>query len=200
MAPNRQKTILVAGAASEIGRQLLPVLRKSFARTILLDQNHEKLISMARTCPDRIEPLIMSTCDVDQIAELGVIWEDEPLDFLINLKATRRHDRQGTLVAASTALCRGLAPGLQSAGGAIINVIPRGAATDSFEYQVAEAGLKRMSELLGQSLGQIGVRVNCICPEPNARPLDVARTIEVLMHDSAAHISRASIPIHAPAH
>ncbi|MDC0737349.1 hypothetical protein N6L24_03595 [Cognatishimia sp. SS12] len=194
------KIVIVAGAATDLGWRLLPLFQSAGVRAILIDSDAEELIAMARRNPRQFEPLPVSRIAAQPFQQIGAIWGDEPLDLLIDLLPLGPHDRQGRLVSADLALLQGLASGLAAAKGRVISVIPKACAEDPVAYQIDEAGLCRITEVMGHLWAPKDVRINVLRPVPGASASDMAEAIAFLAETGTLPVGGLQIPIQSAAH
>ncbi|MGH1465610.1 MAG: hypothetical protein ACRBBQ_09660 [Cognatishimia sp.] len=193
------KTIFVAGAACGLGESLLPTFVDQQARVILMDQDGNRLQNMALCAPNLIEPLPISFLNLNQIQQLGAIWDEEPLHLLINLLPLRRQDPERVLAGLSFALIEALQFGMKSVNGAVITVVPQCHAGDDIAFQMAEGALRKMFESLSASDQMAHVRFHQIRPDLNVGDGTIAQAIRWINHHDASHLTGVDIPIGSPA-
>lgn len=196
------KVIFVAGATCALGRQLLPMLQQANARVVLMDKDPDTLCDMASVAPHRIEPLPVPDPSVKTYGQIGQIWENQPLDFLIDLLPWQKSceaQAESNLQWAETnlALICGLKPGLQKAGGTVVSVIPHAAPGDPLPYQMSEAGLCRMAKVLAQRWRQDGIFYNVMRPQKDSEIPALLETLHYVCSASDLHLSGLNVGLTA---
>lgn len=194
------KIIFVAGATTDLGWRLLPAFERADARVILLDQDADDLLEMARRNPGKFEPLPVVQKTAQQFKDIGRIWGSEPLHLLIDLLPMTLRENDDCMIGPSLALIEGLGHGLHAAKGSVISVIPTAAPDDPVSYQVAEAGLCRMAQVLGDQWEPNGVQYNVLRPVAGASAQDMAKAITFLAEAAVAQLSGVHVPIRPALH
>lgn len=177
----QNRTALVTGGASGIGRATALKLAGDGARVVLADIDEEGARAVADQCGGEA---IVLACDVtdgdaidsafDRIAE-----ECGRLDILVNNAGAggsqvgiAEFDLAGwdatmSLLLRSAAICTHRAVGLMETGGAIVNVASVAAFSAGYSplaYAVAKAGLMQFTKVTAAELAHRGIRVNAVCP------------------------------------
>lgn len=195
-----EKIIFVAGATTDLGWRLLPAFKRANARVILLDHDADDLLEMAARCPGRFEPLPVTQKSSQQFTDIGRIWGAEPLHLLIDLLPIGLREGSDCMIGPSLALIEGLGQGLRAAKGSVISVIPTAAPEDPVAYQVAEAGLCRMAQVLGDQWEPHGVQFNVLRPVAGASAQDMANAISFLAEAAVAQLTGVHVPIRPALH
>lgn len=189
------KIVFVAGAACDLGWQLLPILKDAGARVILMDEDTDALCDMASIAPHQFEPLPVPDPSVKSYGQIGQIWGDQPLDYLIDLMPLQKKSDRPQWAETNLALVCGLKPGLDQTNGAVLSVIPQSTPDDPLTYQMSEAGLCRMAKVLGERWRKDGVFYNVLRPEKDSSVQDILNAICYVSCAADVQLSGLSVPL-----
>lgn len=186
-----EKTVVVIGAGCGYGAALARTLVTRGATVVALDSDEALILPLAHEAPDRIEPLTIALDSAGAIAKLGAIWADEPIYLLVMLQSLRMERRPGSAVKSMLLFARTFEPGLRAGGGSVVTLI-RAADRDADPVrQSAEAAQMRLSSVLPDQLGAIGVRANTVRIAPSQIEPVLEASIEPVLYlgsDQAAHV------------
>lgn len=194
------KTVFIAGAATDLAWRLLPQLERAEARVILLDDDAEELMSMARRNPEVIEPLPISRMSAKNCAIVGEIWEDEPIDVFLDLVSLTDAESAEQKLGVSRTLLRSFEPALKAADGCVVSVVPKTSKTDRVEHQVAEAGYLQLASALAAKWAKSRVTYNVLRPAPGASASSMAKAIDIAARAGWDNFTGVHIPISSAAH
>lgn len=217
LAENRslkEKTALVTGGGSGIGRQSVLKLARAGAAVVVFEQNE----AGGRAVVDEVQAaggrawLALGDVSNDQDVQSGIaqaMAETGALHVLFN-NAGIFPDADGSPTQTPLAVweqvidvnlkgvflgCRhGIPAMLESGGGSIINtasfVAVVGAATSQIAYTASKGGVLAMTREIAVEYARQGIRANALCPGPVRTPL-----LEELLSDPEA---RARRMVHIP--
>lgn len=126
----QEKTVLIFGAACQLGRAIAYRAVRLGARVVLVDDDACQLSEIAQYQPDRIESLCLN--DLSDLGKLIFHWQDASIDVLIDIIEPTRSSSKN-VVARSKMLLNGLCHSLDEANGTAITVLlpaPSGSLTD----------------------------------------------------------------------
>jgi meso-butanediol dehydrogenase / (S,S)-butanediol dehydrogenase / diacetyl reductase len=176
------KTVIVTGAASGIGRGVAERFSSEGANVVLCDTDQSTLRDVAGALPaDRTLAL---RCDVSDLADVRALVDAAVqrfggLDVLVNnagvahagsVTEVSTDDWQRTLDVDLTGVfhgCRAAMPELLKRRGCIVNtasVSGLGADWDMAAYNAAKGGVVNLTRSLALDFGPRGVRTNSVCP------------------------------------
>lgn len=187
----RDRTALVTGGASGLGRHAAETLVRGGARVIIASRKADACLRTAAELSgfgncEAIEGDISTEDGVHRLAE-AVRQRCERLDILVNNAGTSWGDRLETFpwkgwskvlstnVVGLFSLTRDLVPLLEASAGPespsrVINIgstagiLPYGG--DAYSYAVSKAGVHHLTRILANELGPRGITVNAIAPGP----------------------------------
>ena len=194
------KTVFIAGAATDLGWRLLPLLAKAKARVILMDEDGEELTAMAQTNTQIFEPLHIDRLNAQTCSVVGRIWGDEPIDVLLDFTALSDFCEATDRPQTVHALLKAFEPALMSADGGVVSVIPQTGAEGSAEDMVAEAGLLKLAESFGQNWHRWRVTYNVLRPEVGASAIAMTTAVNVAVQAGWDNFTGVHIPIASAAH
>ena len=177
-----QSVALVTGAARGIGLATATLFHEEGRRVVLLDRDAEELARAAATLPGARA----LTCDVSVPAQVSdALAEVERtcgrLDILVNnagvadfgplaqtdfarWRRVMNTNLDGVFLMSQAAL-----PLLSVQGGAIVNIASISglrASTLRVAYGTSKAAVIHLTRQQAAELGEVGIRVNCVCPGP----------------------------------
>lgn len=177
------RTYLVTGASRGIGRAIAEALAESGVRLILHNrQASDEARSICERCSERGSDVVRTEADLS--TQTGVesllaqVRKVGPLHGLVNNAGVYEEaDLFGTDVGewervmginlrAPFFLIRGLAPNLQEAGGAVVNlssIMGHRPSPGAYPYQASKAALRHLTKALALELAP-HVRVNTVSP------------------------------------
>lgn len=187
----RDSWMVVTGAASGIGLASVELLLEQGAYVLALDNNAEKLASLAdqfKSCGERLATELLDITDEARIGPLLQTYHAQrPVGGLVNSAGFGRDvsflDTDSALlratfevnVLAAFSISREAALLMREhKQGAIVHIASvsglvgnRGRAA----YGITKAGLINLTQVMANELAQEGIRVNCVCPGPIMTPL-----------------------------
>ena len=183
------KTVLVTGAGSGIGKATALRLDKEGANLIITDINQKHLIETKKLLSNKKS--VAKVLDISKIKDARVVFqeiEDEfnKLDSLINVAGILRFDNShevqpkdwnkilavnltGTFFMCSLGL-----PMLLESQGSIVNVSSTAALGShawTAAYSASKGGISAFSKTLAVEYGMKGLNVNCVCPASIETPM-----------------------------
>ena len=194
------KTVFIAGAGTELAWRLLQTLERAEARVILMDDDADELIAMARKGPSLIEPLPLENLDATTCTFVGDIWGEEPIDVLLDLVALTDSGSPADRLDTSKAMLTAFEPALMSADGCVVSVIPKSHPKDDVVTQVAEAGHLKLAETLGEKWARWRVTYNVLRPEQGASASSMVKAVNVAVLAGWDNFTGVHIPIASAAH
>ena len=184
------KTIIVTGAASGIGRATAQRLASDGARVVLADRDDtEALASELRNGGGKASACQADVMAAEQIEAMMHSAQAEfgPVDGLVNAAGIcisklveetteEEWDRQlGANLKGVFLCCRALIPAMRkSGGGAIVNIgstagLVGGPQTPA--YCASKGGVVQLTRALAVDHAMDGIRINCVCPGPVETPM-----------------------------
>ena len=181
-----QKTVLITGTSSEIGKAIADVLSKDYEVILHYNNNYDEVMKLKKELDSRYNKnLLVVHCNLSKEEEidnmLKIIYDRyDKIDILINNAATTcdtlfedktKDNFMNTLdinLVAPFLLCQKIGPKMkENKYGVIINISStNGIDTpyiESIDYDASKAGLISLSNNLANYLAPY-VRVNTICP------------------------------------
>jgi citronellol/citronellal dehydrogenase len=219
MSGSEQKTAVVAGGGSGIGRACALQLGREGYRLVLLGRTLEKLETTAATVAQAGGEAAAFAADVrdwDRLGELGALLADEGLDLLINCAGGQFLSPAASLspngwrsvidvnLTGSFQLARQLYPALRQRKGAIVNVVAdvwqRGA-PNMAHSGAARAGVINLTRTLALEWARDGIRVNAVSPgliktpgiEQYGLELDIETIVPLARYGTAEEIAEAIV-------
>jgi meso-butanediol dehydrogenase/(S,S)-butanediol dehydrogenase/diacetyl reductase len=176
------KTVIVTGSASGIGRGIAERFSSEGANVVLCDIHEDKLEEVAKTLPpERTLALRCDVTDLDAVQKLvaAAVERFGALDVMCNnagvasvgnvvevpldeWKKTVDTDLGGVFHG-----CRAALPELLKTGGCIVNtasVSGLGADWSMSAYNTAKGGVVNLTRAIALDFGSKGVRANAVCP------------------------------------
>jgi 2-hydroxycyclohexanecarboxyl-CoA dehydrogenase len=186
------KTAVVTGAASGIGRATATALADAGARVIVADINREQGEATAAMLRERGRKADFVAVDMTDAASIAAFAEAVqsrygPIDILVNGAGWGRTHPfwEGTpelwskltalnLVGPMT-LVKALLPRMmERKAGRIVNIASDAGRVGSLGetvYAAAKGGLIAFTKSLARETARYGINVNCVCPGPTETPL-----------------------------
>jgi NAD(P)-dependent dehydrogenase (short-subunit alcohol dehydrogenase family) len=185
------KTVIVTGAASGIGRASAIRLASEGASVACLDQDAAGLEQTAALLARSEREVLSVRCDISQESEVAaaverVIGRFGKLDLLCNIAGILRADRSvelslenwnrviGVNLTGTFLMCRTALPHLLSTRGAIVNMASTAALGSHpwmAAYAASKGGILSLTRALAVEYVKQGLRVNAICPGGTETPI-----------------------------
>ena len=185
----KNKTVIVTGAGSGIGKSTALRLDAEGAKLLVIDINEEELNTTHSMLKNQ-----SSTFHLLNIASLNdtkKIFKDfqesnKQLDALINVAGILRFDNSHEVeienwnkileinLTGTFFMCRYALPLLLESKGAIVNVSSSaaiGAHAWTAAYSASKGGISAFSKTLAVEYGMRGLNVNCVCPASIQTPM-----------------------------
>jgi NAD(P)-dependent dehydrogenase (short-subunit alcohol dehydrogenase family) len=187
------RSVVIAGAAEEIGRSVADVLSGRGDRVMLFDGDERKLGRAAEQLSGAHLTFAGEAIDEEVVSSLSRQVFDAwgGVDVVVNCSAGFDHcatavEHQPTAfdnridqnLMTAFALARVLGPSLLERGGCFVNVVPRPvweSRTPSHGLCAANAGLEMLTRSLACEWGPRGVRVNAVAPSFIETPIAVGK-------------------------
>ncbi len=178
----KDKTVIVTGAASGIGRGVAERFSREGANVVLCDREADALAKVGQTLPEaRTLTQVCDVADFSQVQALVKAAVDRfgGLDVMVNNAGiaadgnaleVSMDDWQQTLAVDLGGVfhgCRAALPELLKRRGSIINtasVSGLAADWDMCAYNAAKGGVVNLTRSLALDFGRQGVRINAVCP------------------------------------
>jgi 2-hydroxycyclohexanecarboxyl-CoA dehydrogenase len=186
----QDKTVVMTGGASGIGRATVLMLAKQGARVLLCDINEtgaEETIKLSERAVDFVKLDLTDGASVDDCARQVLQHAAAKIDILVNAAGW---DRTQPFVEADQAfidkvlginllgplrLTRALFPAMiQGGGGKIVFVASDAGRVGSLgetPYAAAKGGIIGFTKSLAREGARHKITVNCVCPGPTDTPL-----------------------------
>ncbi|CUJ33240.1 hypothetical protein TA5114_02938 [Cognatishimia activa] len=191
------KTVLIAGAATDLVWRLLPQLESARARVILLDEDEDELMSMARRAPTLLEPLPVEKMEAETVKVVGKIWGDEPIDVLIDALALSECCEGADVPFTSKALMSAFEPALSTADGCVVSIVPKPFHSMDATAKMVEAACLQMAATLAEKWGPQRVTFNVVRPAPGASANALAKAVDIAARAGWNNFTGVHIPVRA---
>jgi 2-hydroxycyclohexanecarboxyl-CoA dehydrogenase len=189
------KTAVVTGAASGIGKATAQALAEAGAKVVVadIDRDHGEAVAAAlRQQGRKAEFLPVDMTDPASIAAFAAAVQAQcgPVDILVNGAGWGRTapfiegtpEFWGKLVALNfigpMTLAKALLPAMiERGGGKIVNIASDAGRVGSLGetvYSGTKGGLIAFTKSLARETARYGINVNCVCPGPTDTPLMAA--------------------------
>jgi meso-butanediol dehydrogenase/(S,S)-butanediol dehydrogenase/diacetyl reductase len=188
------RSVIVTGAASGIGRSTAERLAAEGALLTISDVNAEGLEQTAATCRESgavVTSLVSDVSDEAAVAELigAAVADHGRLDVLVNVagilqfkdfRLTTLQDFQriiGVNLTGTFLTCRDAMPHLLESQGNIVNISSTAALAGhpwTSSYSASKGGVLALTLTLAVEFGKLGVRCNAVAPGSNNTPIQEA--------------------------
>ncbi len=185
----KDKTVIVTGAGSGIGKSTALRLDAEGAKLLVIDINEEELGTTHSMLKNQ-----SSTSHIINIASLNETKKffkdfqetNKQLDALINVAGILRFDNSHEVeienwnkileinLTGTFFMCRYALPLLLESKGAIVNVSSSaaiGAHAWTAAYSASKGGISAFSKTLAVEYGMRGLNINCVCPASIQTPM-----------------------------
>lgn len=176
-----ERTAVVTGGASNIGRGVVLALADANARVLIVDKDGAQAEATAALRPGRIRTLTCDLSETSQVTALGDrLAREEQVAILVNnagwVRSTYFVDKDPAEMdfelrlnlVAPLLLIRQLLPGMiERRGGRIVNVASeagRAGQRQQVAYSAAKGGVLGLTRSLSHEVGRHGITVNAVSP------------------------------------
>lgn len=187
----QDKTVLITGAASGIGRATALRLAEEGASLVLCDVQREALDATAKDVAERseeCETALVDVCDEAQVrgAVQRAVTRFGKLDVVCNVAGILRFDHThelpladwnrvlGINLTGTFLVCRESIPHLLATRGNIVNVASTAGMTGhpwAAAYAASKGGVIAFTRAIAVEYAQQGVRANSVCPGSIETPI-----------------------------
>ena len=185
----KNKTVIVTGAGSGIGKSTALRLDAEGAKLLVIDINEEELNtthSMLKNQSSTFHKLNIASLNDTKKFFKDFQESNKQLDALINVAGILRFDNSHEVeienwnkileinLTGTFFMCRYALPLLLESKGAIVNVSSSaaiGAHAWTAAYSASKGGISAFSKTLAVEYGMRGLNVNCVCPASIQTPM-----------------------------
>ena len=185
----KDKTVIVTGAGSGIGKSTALRLDAEGAKLLVIDINEEELNtthSMLKNQSSTFHKLNIASLNDTKKFFKDFQESNKQLDALINVAGILRFDNSHEVeienwnkileinLTGTFFMCRYALPLLLESKGAIVNVSSSaaiGAHAWTAAYSASKGGISAFSKTLAVEYGMRGLNVNCVCPASIQTPM-----------------------------
>ncbi len=185
----KDKTVIVTGAGSGIGKSTALRLDAEGAKLLVIDINEEELCtthSMLKNQSSTFHSLNIASLNDTKKFFKDFQESNKQLDALINVAGILRFDNSHEVeienwnkileinLTGTFFMCRYALPLLLESKGAIVNVSSSaaiGAHAWTAAYSASKGGISAFSKTLAVEYGMRGLNVNCVCPASIQTPM-----------------------------
>ena len=185
----KDKTVIVTGAGSGIGKSTALRLDAEGAKLLVIDINEEELGTTHSMLKNQSSTShIMNIASLNETKKFFKDFQEtnKQLDALINVAGILRFDNSHEVeienwnkileinLTGTFFMCRYALPLLLDSKGAIVNVSSSaaiGAHAWTAAYSASKGGISAFSKTLAVEYGMRGLNVNCVCPASIQTPM-----------------------------
>ncbi len=185
----KDKTVIVTGAGSGIGKSTALRLDAEGAKLLVIDINEEELGTTHSMLKNQSSTShIMNIASLNETKKFFKDFQEtnKQLDALINVAGILRFDNSHEVeienwnkileinLTGTFFMCRYALPLLLESKGAIVNVSSSaaiGAHAWTAAYSASKGGISAFSKTLAVEYGMRGLNVNCVCPASIQTPM-----------------------------
>lgn len=189
---------MVVGAGMPLGRAVALGFAAAGAQVIVVDHQEAPLMDIAGHDPTRIEGLCLDLRRSAARARFADIWDDYPLDVLIDLHALRHADRPWDALRLMGAVATRFAGALRAGDGALIMAMDRDPWQADALSKASHEAIAGLVPALWAGGPSRGIRPNMLVCAPDAPLSVVVDAAMVLAGPQARGIAGAVIPVGPP--
>ena len=185
----KDKTVIVTGAGSGIGKSTALRLDAEGAKLLVIDINEEELSTTHSMLENQSSTLhLLNIASLNDTKKFFKDFQEsnKQLDALINVAGILRFDNSHEVeienwnkileinLTGTFFMCRYALPLLLESKGAIVNVSSSaaiGAHAWTAAYSASKGGISAFSKTLAVEYGMRGLNVNCVCPASIQTPM-----------------------------
>ena len=185
----KDKTVIVTGAGSGIGKSTALRLDAEGAKLLVIDINEEELSTTHSMLENQSSTLhLLNIASLNDTKKFFKDFQEsnKQLDALINVAGILRFDNSHQVeienwnkileinLTGTFFMCRYALPLLLESKGAIVNVSSSaaiGAHAWTAAYSASKGGISAFSKTLAVEYGMRGLNVNCVCPASIQTPM-----------------------------
>ncbi len=185
----KDKTVIITGAGSGIGKSTALRLDAEGAKLLVIDINEEELSTTHSMLENQSSTLhLLNIASLNDTKKFFKDFQEsnKQLDALINVAGILRFDNSHEVeienwnkileinLTGTFFMCRYALPLLLESKGAIVNVSSSaaiGAHAWTAAYSASKGGISAFSKTLAVEYGMRGLNVNCVCPASIQTPM-----------------------------
>lgn len=182
---NQLPIVFVLAACTPLGREVVRHYAGSGARVIAVDRDTRELTGLSREYPDLIEPLCVRGCDTQVFKTLEDVWEDHPIDMVVNLWPLTAPSQTCAQMKWLGVTFRSLLRGLAAAKGSFVSVASKPTQPLALKALGTHAALRESSFALGRAVAKAHVKVHSVSVPQDAPMRALSPLIYLGKHEGA---------------
>jgi hypothetical protein len=159
---NQRLIVFVLAACTPLGLEVVRHFAGLGARVIAVDEDKAALAALCREHPDLIEPLKASSGNIKVFETLADVWEDHPIDMVVNLLPLTAPNHTCTQMKWLGVSFRSLLRGLAAGKGSFVSVAGKPTKPLALQALGTHAALRESSFALGRAVAKADVKVHSV--------------------------------------
>lgn len=194
----RDKVAVIAGAEHPLATSLAQRLAEFGTTVVAIGASEERLQTLARARPERIEPLALRPGRRDVFALLQEAWDEEPVDIFMDLMplCVTMETTASHAFAQSAGIAAALARGIRNGQARAVVAVPAGGGDSAPEEQARAAGYEALVRRLAAETAParfLGLRLPVTQDWPVADCLSAGDAMMMLCHPVSRGLAAGSI-------